>query len=609
MEEELALLSYPTGSFQKSSSFSDGELNKNATILHRDNSPHGDTEFNFPDFRTDSFKVMLQMRNFRNLTDVILQIGQKQLHVHKIILAAASPYFKAMFMNGMQESCTGLVPLHGVSFTIMVHLVRFMYSGHVFINQQLVCQLLAAASMFQIRHVVNACCKFLEDQIEADNVIGISNFAERNGCLELHAKTVAFIVENFSEVSQSEEFLELSSGQLINLIQKDTLNVPDEEAVYNAVVRWVEHSAQERAEMMHYVLKVARSGLGAVFLRGSLYAVGGRTINPVSLVSDVSSVSQYRYKERSWVDCKSMQQKRNRMGVCVLDNFLYSVGGVEGTAMLKSAERYQPDDDSWHSVAAMKEARGALCCVTVHRLLYAIGGCDGVSRLSSVERYDPDTDTWASVAPLLQARSGAGAAVVGNKIYVVGGYDGSRQINSVERYDPEEDSWTLVAPMLERRSALAVAASCTTIYAMGGFDGTKVLSSTEIYDSVEDKWTEGCPMPFGSSAQNSQELSAVVQSCLHHTGLPSSVLHELPDGAPWPLGFLEPISFWPIARRGNFSLPHMFVRKQLPEEFSFVQVGGVVQPTFSKIRSLPTGRFYPLACFSHMSTLSSSFGS
>jgi kelch-like protein 19 len=55
-----------------------------------------------------------------------------------------------MFTSGMQESATGVVQLHGVSFDTMAHLVRFMYSGLVIVNEKSVCQLLPAASMFQV---------------------------------------------------------------------------------------------------------------------------------------------------------------------------------------------------------------------------------------------------------------------------------------------------------------------------------------------------------------------------------------------------------------------------------------------------------------------------
>lgn len=37
---------------------------------------------------------MSMMRNHQMLTDVTLQIGNELFHAHKVVLAAASPYFK-----------------------------------------------------------------------------------------------------------------------------------------------------------------------------------------------------------------------------------------------------------------------------------------------------------------------------------------------------------------------------------------------------------------------------------------------------------------------------------------------------------------------------------
>lgn len=38
--------------------------------------------------------MMFMMRSHHMLTDVILEVGTELFHAHKVILAAASPYFK-----------------------------------------------------------------------------------------------------------------------------------------------------------------------------------------------------------------------------------------------------------------------------------------------------------------------------------------------------------------------------------------------------------------------------------------------------------------------------------------------------------------------------------
>lgn len=42
-----------------------------------------------------------RMRESGALCDVMLQIGECRLHAHKLVLAAVSPYFAAMFSSDM----------------------------------------------------------------------------------------------------------------------------------------------------------------------------------------------------------------------------------------------------------------------------------------------------------------------------------------------------------------------------------------------------------------------------------------------------------------------------------------------------------------------------
>ena len=67
-------------------------------------------------------------------------------------------------------------------------------------------------------------------------------------------------------------------------------------------------------------------------------------------------------------------------------------------------------------------------------LLYAVGGHDGTSYLNSIERYDPQTNQWsAEVAPTSSCRTSVGVAVLDGFLYAVGGQDGVSCLNHVER--------------------------------------------------------------------------------------------------------------------------------------------------------------------------------
>lgn len=92
------------------------------------------------------------MRGHQMLTDVVLEVGNDLFHAHKVVLAAASPYFKAMFTGGLRESDMNRVKLQAVSATAMARLIRFMYTGTIRVTEHTVCQLLPAATMLQVKY-------------------------------------------------------------------------------------------------------------------------------------------------------------------------------------------------------------------------------------------------------------------------------------------------------------------------------------------------------------------------------------------------------------------------------------------------------------------------
>lgn len=89
----------------------------------------------------------------------------------------------------------------------MARLISFMYTGQIRVTEVTVCQLLPAATMFQVPNVIEACCAFLERQLDPTNAIGIANFAEQHGCVSLKQKANQFIERHFTQVRFSIKFL------------------------------------------------------------------------------------------------------------------------------------------------------------------------------------------------------------------------------------------------------------------------------------------------------------------------------------------------------------------------------------------------------------------
>lgn len=62
-----------------------------------------------------------------------------------------------------------------------------------------------------------------------------------------------------------------------------------------------------------------------------------------------------------------------------------------------SVYRYDPQTDVWTAVAPMSISRDAVGVCLLGDRLYAVGGYDGQVYLSTVEAYDPQTNEWTQV--------------------------------------------------------------------------------------------------------------------------------------------------------------------------------------------------------------------
>ncbi|ERE89256.1 kelch-like protein 1 [Cricetulus griseus] len=180
----------------------------------------------------------------------------------------------------------------------------------------------------------------------------------------------------------------------------------------NTVERW---DPQARQWNFVATMSTPRSTVGVAVLSGKLYAVGGRDGS-----SCLKSVECFDPHTNKWTPCAQMSKRRGGVGVTTWNGLLYAIGGHDApTSNLTSrlsdcVERYDPKTDMWTAVASMSISRDAVGVCLLGDKLYAVGGYDGQTYLNIVEAYDPQTNEWTQVAPLCLGR--AGACVVTVKI-------------------------------------------------------------------------------------------------------------------------------------------------------------------------------------------------
>lgn len=137
-----------------------------------------------------------------------------------------------------------------------------MYTGRLTITQANVEALTRTASRLHFPAVQKVCGRYLQQQLDATNCLGIWEFGEQQGLLGVAAKAWAFLRENFEAVAQEDEFLQLPQDRLAACLASDLLQVQAERSRLEALLRWVRHDPQPRAAHLPGLLGLVR--LGAV---------------------------------------------------------------------------------------------------------------------------------------------------------------------------------------------------------------------------------------------------------------------------------------------------------------------------------------------------------
>ena len=197
------------------------------------------------------------LRRENSFTDVKIQVEDSQFPVHKCVLSSFSPYFKAMFTAGLLETEQDVVTLNGVEPSMISSLIDYAYTGEIPITKHNVQNMLSAANLLEILPVRDACCQFLDKNMDESNCLGIHCFAEVHSCTELMHKAKKFVLKHFQEIIEGEEFINISEVKLVEIISSDDLEVDKEETVFHACLKWL--NSQERVpKSFHQVLEHIR---------------------------------------------------------------------------------------------------------------------------------------------------------------------------------------------------------------------------------------------------------------------------------------------------------------------------------------------------------------
>lgn len=189
--------------------------------------------------------------------DCILKIKDQEFPCHRLVLAASSPFFKAMFLSDLEESKKREIVLRDVEPGVMGMILRYLYTSDIDLTEQNVQDIFIVANMYQIPSIFSVCVSYLQEKMVLGNCLAIFRLGLLLDCSRLVLAARDFICERYQVVSRDQDFLQLGPSELALIITSDALNVLQEELVFESLMDWVKHDEANRVrelpELLHCI--------------------------------------------------------------------------------------------------------------------------------------------------------------------------------------------------------------------------------------------------------------------------------------------------------------------------------------------------------------------
>ncbi|GCB66890.1 hypothetical protein scyTo_0007958 [Scyliorhinus torazame] len=463
----------------------------------------------------DGLKTLLDENKF---VDCSLKVGNRSFACHRLVLAACSPYFREYFFSEESEKKKGEVVLEDVDENVVELMLNYLYSSEIELSDENVQDIFAASSRFQIPSVFTLCVTYLQENLSTTNCLAMFRLGLLLDCPRLVFAAREYASARFEHICKGEDFLQLAAHELIGLIANDTLNVEKEEAVFEAVMRWVRNDKENRLESFGEIFDCIRFRLMAEkYVKDHVEKNDIVKANP-DLMKKVQTVKDaFAGKLPEPAKGGDQSAKKGEGGEDVvngdvgdedlLPGFLNDIPrhGMFVKEMIMfindtGAVAYDPNlNQCFLAAMADQIPRNHVSLVTKGNAIFVVGGLYVDEEVKEhpyhcyFYQFNSIAGEWDGLPPLPSARCLFGMGETDKFLYVIGGKDlpNEQSLDSVFCYDMNDLKWNESKAFPLKIYGHSVVSHNGLIYVIGGkTDDSKCVNKLFVYNPKKSEWRE-----------------------------------------------------------------------------------------------------------------------
>lgn len=460
------------------------------------------------------------------LVDCVLKIKDKEFPCHRLVLCACSSYFRSIFLSDLDETKKREIVLEDVEPGVIGLILKYLYTSKINVTEQNVQDIFAVANMYQIPSIFTVCVSFLQKRLSLSNCLAIFRLGLMLDCPRLAVSARNYACERFQLISKDEDFLQLNATELAAILTNDNLNVETEEAVFEAMMRWVLRDPDSREKELPDLLDCVRLRLVTDdYLKEKVEKHQLISANPelqqkLKLVKDARGGKMPEVKKikkeggGAGKDGESEEKddEENLLPAILNDNLRFGMFVKDLILMVNDtgAVAYDPSgNDCFMASVSTQVPKNHVSLVTRENQIFVIGGLfvDEENKedplCSYFLQYDPVSTDWLGMPPLPTPRFLFGMAEGENSIFVLGGKDLKDKevtMDTVLVYDRQSFKWGESESVPYPVYGHSTVSHNDVVYVIGGKgDNKSCLKKMCAYDVKRFEWKELAPMKTARS--------------------------------------------------------------------------------------------------------------
>ncbi|XP_077294779.1 kelch-like protein 7 [Arctopsyche grandis] len=218
------------------------------------------------DFATKRIEYLYNATKEQKYCDSVFTVRGRCFHVHMVVLSACSEFF------GINKGLLSKI-FSNFEFEVIEAILEYCYTGEISIDERHYKNLMELANRLEVKippkfEKVNLsnCLKVLtltDDPKLKQRAMGfiLKNFETVSAaCIKVYA-TLFFSIPFLFQLHKTQDFLNLPTSTVIEILKSDDLIVPSEENIFNSVKLWVNYDDENRKSDLVQLMSSVRLSL------------------------------------------------------------------------------------------------------------------------------------------------------------------------------------------------------------------------------------------------------------------------------------------------------------------------------------------------------------